>query len=81
MHPLLRPPFHIHVLANFPGHYKHYVDDMFMFKTGEGQEFGLKPMNCPGHCLMVSRLPLKWAIKVAINWFPLPHPQPRREHD
>lgn len=33
------------------GHYKNYKDDMFMFLV-ENQEFGLKPMNCPGHCLM-----------------------------
>lgn len=27
-----------------------------MFKTEvEKQEFGLKPMNCPGHCLMYAR--------------------------
>jgi threonyl-tRNA synthetase len=24
---------------------------MFLFEC-EGQQFGLKPMNCPGHCLM-----------------------------
>lgn len=39
-------------LWKISGHYKHYLEDMFIFKTGEGQEFGLKPMNCPGHCLM-----------------------------
>jgi threonyl-tRNA synthetase len=33
------------------GHYKNYKDNMFMLKV-ENQGFGLKPMNCPGHCLM-----------------------------
>ncbi len=33
------------------GHYKAYKDNMFMFKV-ENQGFGMKPMNCPGHCLM-----------------------------
>jgi len=33
------------------GHAAHYKDNMFIFKV-EGQEFGMKPMNCPGHCLM-----------------------------
>ena len=33
------------------GHYEHYIKNMFTFET-ENQEFGLKPMNCPGHCLM-----------------------------
>lgn len=33
------------------GHYKNYKDNLFCLKI-EGQGFGLKPMNCPGHCLM-----------------------------
>ncbi len=30
------------------GHYENYRDDMFVFDVGD-DEFGLKPMNCPGH--------------------------------
>ncbi|MFB6169989.1 MAG: threonine--tRNA ligase [Haloarculaceae archaeon] len=30
------------------GHYENYEDDMFLFEVGD-DEFGLKPMNCPGH--------------------------------
>jgi threonyl-tRNA synthetase len=30
------------------GHYENYRDDMFLFEVGD-DEFGLKPMNCPGH--------------------------------
>jgi threonyl-tRNA synthetase len=30
------------------GHYENYEDDMFLFEV-DGDEFGLKPMNCPGH--------------------------------
>mmetsp|Transcript_32718 Transcript_32718/g.77126 ORF Transcript_32718/g.77126 Transcript_32718/m.77126 type:complete len:754 (-) Transcript_32718:141-2402(-) len=33
------------------GHALHYKDDMFSFEV-EGQEWAMKPMNCPGHCLM-----------------------------
>ena len=33
------------------GHWQHYKDDMFTFAI-EKDQFGLKPMNCPGHCLM-----------------------------
>ena len=33
------------------GHAQHYKDNMFIFDV-EGQEWGMKPMNCPGHCLM-----------------------------
>ncbi|KAG5362159.1 Threonine--tRNA ligase, cytoplasmic [Yarrowia sp. C11] len=33
------------------GHWQNYKDDMFTFEI-EKEKFGLKPMNCPGHCLM-----------------------------
>jgi threonyl-tRNA synthetase len=30
------------------GHYDNYVDDMFLLDVND-EEYGLKPMNCPGH--------------------------------
>ncbi len=33
------------------GHAQHYKSNMFVFDV-EGQEFGMKPMNCPGHCVL-----------------------------
>jgi len=33
------------------GHYSKYKDGLFMFKV-ENEGFGMKPMNCPAHCLM-----------------------------
>ncbi len=33
------------------GHYEHYRENMFLAEIDE-REFGLKPMNCPGHCLL-----------------------------
>lgn len=33
------------------GHYAHYKDNMFACTIDE-REFGVKPMNCPGHCLL-----------------------------
>jgi threonyl-tRNA synthetase len=33
------------------GHAANYKENMFLFEI-EKQEFGLKPMNCPGHCLI-----------------------------
>lgn len=38
------------------GHYQNYRDDMYGFKV-EGQEWFLKPMNCPGHCIMFGSRP------------------------
>jgi threonyl-tRNA synthetase len=49
------------------GHWDHYKDDMFVFKI-ENRDFGLKPMNCPGHMLLFKQglysykdLPLRFA--------------------
>ncbi|KAL6927886.1 threonyl-tRNA synthetase [Hanseniaspora valbyensis] len=33
------------------GHWNHYKENMFTFEV-EKESFGLKPMNCPGHCVM-----------------------------
>ncbi|KAJ3233223.1 threonyl-tRNA synthetase [Chytriomyces hyalinus] len=49
------------------GHWQHYHEDMFSFEI-EKEKFALKPMNCPGHCLMFGHrdrsyrdLPLRYA--------------------
>ncbi len=35
------------------GHYQNFASDFFLFPSGEeGEELGVKPMNCPGHCLL-----------------------------
>ncbi|GIW43443.1 MAG: threonine--tRNA ligase [Candidatus Binatia bacterium] len=33
------------------GHYDAFRDDMFLMKVEE-EEYGIKPMNCPGHCYL-----------------------------
>ncbi|XP_015112477.1 threonine--tRNA ligase, cytoplasmic isoform X2 [Diachasma alloeum] len=33
------------------GHWQHYAENMFSFDV-EKETFALKPMNCPGHCMM-----------------------------
>jgi threonyl-tRNA synthetase len=49
------------------GHWKLYAEDMFTLDV-DGTKFGLKPMNCPSHCLMFghrvrsyAELPLRFA--------------------
>lgn len=50
------------------GHWDHYQKEMMRFNLGD-REFSLKPMNCPGHCLMYKnegnlsddKLPIRWA--------------------
>ena len=49
------------------GHWQHYADDMFTFKV-EKDDWAMKPMNCPSHCVMFGsrqrsykELPLRYA--------------------
>jgi len=41
------------------GHWQHYADNMFKIEI-EKEVFGLKPMNCPGHCLMFGHSSRSW---------------------
>jgi len=50
------------------GHYENFADDMFRIPGEENAESFLKPMNCPGHCLLFRsrkrsyrELPLRFA--------------------
>jgi threonyl-tRNA synthetase len=51
------------------GHYEKFYDDMYWFEgSDEGEELGVKGMNCPGHCHLFSTgkrsyrdLPIRWA--------------------
>jgi threonyl-tRNA synthetase len=38
------------------GHWEKYQEDMFRLEV-EGRDLALKPMNCPGHCLLYSLSP------------------------
>ncbi|KAA8527336.1 hypothetical protein F0562_034949 [Nyssa sinensis] len=48
---VLSPNMYNMQLWETSGHAANYKDNMFLFEI-EKQEFGLKPMNCPRHCLM-----------------------------
>ena len=49
------------------GHYDNYVEDMFLLDVND-EEYGLKPMNCPGHATIFNQgnwsyrdLPIRYA--------------------
>jgi threonyl-tRNA synthetase len=49
------------------GHYEAFHDDMFLMAVGD-EEYGVKPMNCPGHCYLFAQgkhsyreLPIRFA--------------------
>ncbi len=44
------------VLWKQSGHYDHYKDKMFIWET-DGEEWGMKPMNCPMHIHIYKFLP------------------------
>ncbi|XP_066245938.1 threonine--tRNA ligase 1, cytoplasmic isoform X1 [Euwallacea similis] len=41
------------------GHWAHYAENMFSFDV-EKEKFALKPMNCPGHCLIFDNRIRSW---------------------
>lgn len=62
-HEVITPTIYKKSLWEQSGHWENYADDMFSVQgrgasglagkeAGEDEEFGLKPMNCPGHCLL-----------------------------
>ncbi|KAL8732721.1 MAG: hypothetical protein Q9181_003850 [Wetmoreana brouardii] len=78
---VLSPIIYKKSLWKTSGHWDNYKDDMFAVtgrgaqgrhdperEVGEDEEYGLKPMNCPGHCLLFKSqkrsyrdLPLRYA--------------------
>ncbi|KAF2259972.1 threonyl-tRNA synthetase-like protein [Lojkania enalia] len=45
------PNMYNSALWKVSGHWQHYQEDMFTFDV-EKEKWALKPMNCPGHCLI-----------------------------
>ncbi|CAI2722716.1 unnamed protein product [Schistosoma spindalis] len=64
---VITPNIYNSALWEQSGHWQHYSEHLFKIEV-EKQTFGLKPMNCPGHCLMYAKeirshkeLPLRFA--------------------
>ncbi|UCB56702.1 MAG: threonine--tRNA ligase [Candidatus Omnitrophota bacterium] len=51
------------------GHYAYYKKSMYIFKI-EGQEYAIKPMNCPGHMLIYKSTTRSWR-DLPIRYFEL----------
>ncbi len=50
-HEVISPQIFDNQLYEKSGHDANYKDDIFATKIGE-RDFAVKPMNCPGHCLL-----------------------------
>jgi threonyl-tRNA synthetase len=48
---VITPQLYNKALWETSGHWQHYRDNMFTM-TIDGEDFSLKPMNCPSHCLI-----------------------------
>ena len=61
---IMTPMIYKHDLWNTSGHLQNYREDMYMVAEGVVEapennfEMGLKPMNCPGHCLVYKHVRL-----------------------
>ena len=53
-HHVLTPPLGNVELYKTSGHWDHYKDDMFPAMEIDGEEFVLRPMNCPHHMMIYS---------------------------
>ena len=66
---ILTPQLFRSDLFKTSGHYDKFHDDMYWFEgSDDGEELGVKAMNCPGHCHLFStakksyrELPIRWA--------------------
>lgn len=50
-HEVITPNIYNAKLWEISGHWKHFSENMFSFETAK-DTYALKPMNCPGHCLI-----------------------------
>jgi threonyl-tRNA synthetase len=83
---VITPTIYKKSLWETSGHWENYAEDMFSVRgrgatgetenaqVGQDEEFGLKPMNCPGHCLLFSNeiksyrdLPVRYADFSALH--------------
>ncbi|CAH1795948.1 unnamed protein product [Owenia fusiformis] len=56
---VVSPNIYNRKLWEISGHAQHYSDNIFQFDV-EKERFALKPMNCPGHCLIFDHRPRSW---------------------
>ena len=49
---VITPNMYNQELWKISGHFFKYKDNMYLIHQDEDEVHGLKPMNCPGHCLM-----------------------------
>lgn len=56
---VISPNVYKNKLWQTSGHWDHYAEHMFSFEV-EKEICALKPMNCPGHCMIFDHRPRSW---------------------
>ncbi|CAG5130135.1 unnamed protein product [Candidula unifasciata] len=56
---VMSPNIYNSKLWEISGHWQHYAENMFTFQC-EKETYALKPMNCPGHCLIFDHGVRSW---------------------
>lgn len=56
---VITPNMYNSKLWKMSGHWDHYAENMFTFES-EKETYALKPMNCPGHCLIFDSEVRSW---------------------
>ncbi|KNC46594.1 threonyl-tRNA synthetase [Thecamonas trahens ATCC 50062] len=56
---VITPNVYNHKLWQTSGHWQNYAENMFQFEC-EHDIYALKPMNCPGHCLVFKHRTRSW---------------------
>ena len=51
------PHIYRDVIWKQSGHYAKYKPNMYLFTLSDGDSYGVKPMNCPGHITIFERTP------------------------
>ncbi|KAH0569919.1 Threonyl-tRNA synthetase [Spironucleus salmonicida] len=73
---VLTPNFLNTEMWKISGHLEHYQQNMFLLQQNSPSDplFGLKPMNCPGHCLMfASQHHAKTELPIRMSEFGVVH--------
>lgn len=58
-HEVITPNIYNAKLWQMSGHWEHFSENMFSFET-DRDTYALKPMNCPGHCLIFDNGVRSW---------------------
>lgn len=67
-HEIITPNIFKSPLWKISGHWDYYKDSMIKFPNEDNQEYSLKPMNCPAHCVLFKQGPVRTSADLPVRW-------------